>query len=153
MSIKSELMRIQQANPDNILFPADVVEWAKDNPDSALFSAIEWNDQQAADAHRLWQVRQLIQLHVVEGDKTPMLVSLSIDRKGDGGYRSISDVGERPDLREVMLADAFAELERVQLKYARVTELAKVWEETEAAKQRAPERVRRRGRQRESASS
>ena len=43
-------------------------------------------------------------------------MSLSIDRKHDGsnGYRPLADVVARPDLREIMLADALAELDRVQ---------------------------------------
>lgn len=147
MTIKSELLTIQHASTDNILHAGDVVEWARDNPESALHRAIEWNNQKAADAHRLWQVRQLIAVHVVSDDGAPMVVSLSIDRNAAGGYRAISDVAEKPDLREIMLADALAELERVQLKYQRVTELSKVWEEADAVKTRAPERVRRRRRE------
>ena len=69
---------------------------------------------------------------------------LSIDRKAGGGYRKMSDVLKAPDLREIMLADALAELERVQLKYARVEELARVWAEAAAVEQRIGARRRRR---------
>lgn len=138
MSVKLELLRIQQADREHILRPEEVVQWAKDNPESALYGCLEWNNRKAAEQHRLWQVRQLIQLHVLTEDRSPMLVSLSIDRKNrGGGYRSISDVIEVPDLREIMLADALAELERVQMKYERVDALRALWEEAERVRQSA----------------
>ena len=132
MSIKQELLRIQQADPENILRPREVLEWAQDNPDSALHRSIDWDDERAAEQHRLWQIRQLIQLHVVQEDRSPVLVSLSIDRQTPGGgYRAISDVVDRPDLRDIMLEDALAELQRVQRKYERVLELKGLWEEAD----------------------
>ena len=134
MTIASELLAIQQANPDNILHASDAVAWARANPGSALHKAIEWNDERAADEFRLVQVRRLIQLHIVAEDGTPKLVSLSFDRENGGGYRSISDVVKVPDLREVMLLDALRELERVQKKYARIEALAAVWTATEAVR-------------------
>ncbi len=144
MSIKSELLRIQQADPDNVLRPVEVVEWAAENKDSDLYRALEWDDPTAAHQHRLWQVRQLIMIHVTTEDRTPLLVSLSIDRRNEGGgYRAISDVADHPDLREIMLADALAELERVQTKYARVQELAEVWREADKVQATRPRRTRR----------
>jgi hypothetical protein len=151
MSIRSELLSLQHSDPQNVLHAEDAISWAAENPNSDLHAALEWNDQKAAHEHRLSQVRHLIQLHVVNDDSTPMLVSLSIDRRRGGGYRSLDEVGRVPELREVLLADALAELERVQTKYARVTELMRVWEEAERARAIAPEPVRRRGRPRVSA--
>lgn len=151
MSIRSELLSLQHSDPQNVLHVEDVVRWASENPASDLHRVIEWDDARAAHEHRLSQVRHLIQLHVVNDDNTPVLVSLSIDRRRGGGYRSIDEVGRVPELREVLLADALAELERVQTKYARVTELMRVWEEADAARASAPEPVRRRGRPRVSA--
>lgn len=142
MSIRSELLSIQHACPDGVLHASDVVAWAKENAESALHSAIEWNNKKAADAHRLWQVRQLIQLHVVTEDGAPQLVSLSIDRKVGGGYRSVSDVVEKPDLRAILLQDALDELERVQAKYQRVEALATVWQEAETVRARSGSRRR-----------
>lgn len=145
MSIKSELMHIQQADPDNILRPQEVVTWAAENQDSDLHRSLEWDDAKAAHAHRLQQVRQLIVIHVVSNDREPLVVSLSMDRKADGGYRSISDVAVRPDLRDIMLDDALAELDRVKAKHARVEELVGVWREANAVKERTASRRVRRG--------
>lgn len=147
LSIRSELLSIQHATPDNILHAADVVEWAQANSESALHRSIQWDDRKAAHEYRLWQVRQLITIHVVQEDSTPLLVSLSIDRIEGGGYRSISDVLPVPDLRAIMLADALAELQRVQAKYQRVEELQRVWQEAESARreQQQPRTRQRRG--------
>ncbi len=143
MSIRDELLEIQRDNDDNILHPREVVEWARRNTNSALHSAIEWDDQRAADAYRLVQVRRLIEVHVVSGGGDQRVISLSSDRTAGGGYRSEADVIARPDLRAVMLRDALEELERVQAKYERVKGLSEVWEATDAARAKAGVRRRR----------
>ena len=143
MSIKDELLTIQSASEDNILHAEHVVAWAKDRPNSALFAAIEWDDERAASAHRLWQVRRLIAVHVVSTDGAPQMVSLTIDRKDGGGYRSISDVSKAPNLRAIMLSDALDELERFQLKYQRVQELAAIWDEADRVRAQTAQRRKR----------
>jgi hypothetical protein len=138
MSIRDELLAIQASNNEGLLHAREVVEWARRHTKSALHAAIEWDDKTAADEFRLWQVRRLVHLHIVTEGGAPMMVSLSIDRTKGGGYRNTDDVARVPNLRDVMLADALAELDRVQGKYARVTELAQVW--AEADKVRATRR-------------
>lgn len=146
MSIKSELIKLQQKN--GLLRPEDAIEWARSHKDSALYGAIDWNDATAAHSYRLWQVRQLIAVHVVNENNVRRMVSLSIDRvTSGGGYRALDDVMASQSLREVMLTDALAELERIKLKYETLTELAKVWVETEAVKQQQRPRRRRSSRQ------
>lgn len=142
MSIREELLAVQAASADGLLHCAEVVEWAKANPTSSLHAAIQWNNATAADAYRLWQVRQLIQLHVVSEDFKETMVSLSIDRKAGGGYRSVSDVVARPDLREIMLQDALNELERLRHRYGRVKALATVWREVDDAQVKTGRRRR-----------
>lgn len=141
MSIKDELLAIKQANPANMLFAPEVVDWARSNPTSKLHKALQWDDTIAAQEYRISQVRQLIRLHIISEDGTPQLVSLSFDRKINGGYRNVSDVLQSKDLSEIMLADALAELERVQTKYQRVQELTTVWREVEQVKTRRRRRA------------
>ena len=129
MSIKTELLQIQSANKNQVLFPLSVVKWAKAHPKSALHSRLEWDDEKAGHEYRLWQVRQLIKIYVVLEDGSPQIVSLSFDRKGDGGYRSVSDVLTNRQLSEIMLQDALAELQRVEARYQHVRELTSVWTE------------------------
>lgn len=148
MSIKSELLSLQHSDPQNTLHVADAVRWARENPTSLLHGALEWDDRVAAEAHRFSQVRQLIAVHVLNDEGAPMVVSLSIDRKAGGGYRDITDVGARPDLRQIMLADALNELERVRVKYERVQELASVWDEADRISAEVPQPAGRRRRAR-----
>lgn len=140
MTIKQELLALKSASPAGLLHPREAVEWARSNPASALHRALDWDDPHAAENWRIWQVRQLITMHVVNDDGEPQIVSLSIDRKGSGGYRSIDDVVTNRNLSEIMLADALAELERVRLKYARVEALTSIWKEVEQVQTRARRR-------------
>ena len=125
MSIRDELLAL--ADDEGVIFVDRAVDWARGNPDSSLHKAIEWDDANAAHQHRLWQVRQLIKLHVVSESGEPQVVSLSVDRASGGGYRTIQSVLARSDLAEVMLRDAVAELDRVRKRHAQVERLAKVW--------------------------
>ena len=140
-AIRDELLKIKEADPDGLLLAPKAVAWAREHPDSALHGALEWDDQKAGQEYRVHQVRQLIRLHVVSEDGAPQLVSLTFDRSGAGGYRAISDVLKSRELTEIMLADALAELERVQLKFSRVKELAAVWEEVEKTRRRSRSRA------------
>ena len=140
-AIRDELLKIKAADPDGLLLAPKAVAWAAEHPESALHKALEWDDQVAGREYRINQVRQLIRLHVVTAEGEPQLVSLTFDRAGSGGYRDISDVLKSRELTEIMLADALAELERVQVKYARVKELAAVWEEVGRAKRRTRSRA------------
>jgi hypothetical protein len=143
MSIRDELLALQQADPDGILYPPRVLQWAADNPGSATHSALDWDDVSAAHAHRLWQIRRMIQVHVVTEERDPIVVSLTVDRKAAGGYRRIDDVIKVPNLREIMMEDALADLQRMQAKYGRLQELGRVWDAAERLrKNRSKKRVK-----------
>jgi hypothetical protein len=123
-SIATELLKL--ADNDGKISAAGAVEWARKHPKSHLHAALTWDNEIAGEAHRVWQVRALIAVHIVDAEGARRFVSLSIDRT-EGGYRQISDVMSRQDLRKVMLDDALAELERMQKKYQHLQELEVVW--------------------------
>jgi len=129
--IGKELLSLK--NEDGIINPAKVVDWARRHTKSNLHANLEWDDGVAAERYRVWQVRALISVHITDSDGGRRFVSLTIDRKHDGsnGYRSMEDVVARPDQREIMLKDALAELERIQNRYKRLTELEPVWQRAE----------------------
>ena len=135
MSIESELKMIQKQN-GGLLLVEDGVAWAKAHPKSELHSALEWDDKKAGHEYRIWQVRRLISIHIKNEVGVRTTVSLTIDRNNGGGYRDVSDVMKRPNLREVMLSDALDELERIQKKYDGIVELARVWEEADRVRNR-----------------
>jgi|SRR5215467_4369684 len=144
MSIRDELLVIK--NEHETLQAESVVEWARRNPGSEIHGALEWNDTEAANQWRLAQVRRLIAIHVVNVEHGYReLVSLSADRVRDGGgYRHIDDVLGIPEMRDILLRDAFNDLDRLQKKYQRLSELASVWAEKEKAKTRIVRRRRSR---------
>lgn len=140
--IRNELLAIQRISKDGMLHAEKAVAWAQKNKTSALHRQLEWNNSKAAHEFRIWQVRRLIQLHVVMTDGSPQLVSLSFDRTKGGGYRGVDDVISSKELSEVMLRDALADLERMQAKYARVRELTSVWTEVKRVQRRHVARAR-----------
>lgn len=138
--IGAELLKLK--NQDGIINPAEVVKWAKRNKSSRLHSQLEWDDEVAGERYRIWQVRALISVHIVDAEGGRRFVSLSTDRRHDGsnGYRSLEDIVARPDLREIMLKDALSELERIQERYKKLSELAPVWEQADQVRQQRSRR-------------
>jgi hypothetical protein len=129
MSIERELLDLQKAAKDKILRAESVVDFARRNPKCELHSQFEWDDSLAAHQHRLWQARQVIQIHLVDARGDPTFVSLRFDRvRPRGGYRKIDDVLSSKKLSALMLADALADLETVRERYQRVRELTDVWD-------------------------
>lgn len=132
MSIRDELAAIKGGSP--VLRAEDVVEWAKQNPDSEIYKSLEWDDAKAADQYRIWQARRLIAIHVVDEEGERKFISLSIDRTAKGGgYRDIQDIMVDPERASVMLSDALADLRRTRAKYNRLKSLAPVWNEIDKA--------------------
>lgn len=143
MTIRDELMALK--NTEGMIVAEDAVEWARANPASALHGSIEWDDRKAAHEHRLWQVRRLIAVNLVYESGERQVVSLSIDRTRDGGgYRDVGDILPVKPLRDIMLEDAFKELNRIREKYEKLEELAGVWAAAKDA-QTTVKKQRRRG--------
>lgn len=112
---------------EGVINARSAVEWARRRPNSALYSYLEWDDAVAAEEHRVDQVRNLIQIHLVDPLGGRRYVSLSIDRTAGGGYRPTTQVMRREDLRKVMLGDALDDLERLERLYRSLAELRPVW--------------------------
>src|SRR5262245_56790617 len=105
MSIQSELLALK--NDDDLIVAETVVDWARKNPDSEIHGQLEWSDRKAADQFRLWQVRRLVAIHVVDTTGVRQVVSLSVDRsRPGGGYRELTDVLSSKDFHEILLEDA-----------------------------------------------
>ena len=134
--LAKELLKLK--NESGVINPAQAVAWARSHKKSRLHAALDWDDTIAAERWRISQVRMLVAVHIVDQEGGRRFISLSIDRKHDGsnGYRSLDDITARPDLREIMLRDALAELDRVQGRYKKLTELQPVWEAADLARQK-----------------
>ena len=137
--IRKELDGIISSLDGRNLSPADVVDYARKNKESATHAWLEkkgcFDQKQAAANFALLIARDLIRrvTVVVEARddspiKTRAYVSLDTDRAGDGGYRPVRDVLGAADLRADYLKTALRELESLRLKYRHVKELEEVWE-------------------------
>lgn len=122
--VKEELEFVR-SNTNGILRAQDVVEYAKD-PSTELHRHFEWDDNKAAEAHRLNQARMLINVCVivnpVNNKKIKAYVSLKSERKHGIGYRAVVDVLKDSFLTEELMQDALKDLERFQEKYNRLKE-------------------------------
>lgn len=129
LKIQKALRAIAQKHHGHLL-PEVVVDEAR-SPKSPLHSRFTWDDTEAAHQHRLWQARQLISVCVEvladDTDPSPVFVSLSSDRMHGKGYRVMCDVMNDADMREQLLKDALAELNKFQIKYRTLRKLAEVF--------------------------
>lgn len=135
-----ELKRIA-AQSGGVLKPRAVVDAARADT-SPLHSYFEWDDSKAAETHRIWQARQVISVAVDyqkigngEMVETQVFVSLTTDRRDEGGYRVVTAVMSDEDLRRQLLVDARGEMIRFKEKYRRLSELADVFKAIEDAVQ------------------
>lgn len=105
---KSVLMDIAKKN-GGILQVDAVLSEAKDE-NSPLHAHFEWDNSVAAEAHRRYQARVLIQrckITIVESEPTTIraFVSLQSDREAGGGYRMTTKVMDDAALREELMHD------------------------------------------------
>lgn len=109
------------------LRPEKVVRYAE-NPDTALHKYFEWDDTAAAHQYRLKQARDIIRVLVIVDEKsletTRAYVSLRDDRCSDVGYRAIASVLSDKELTQMLLNDAFYDLERFEKKYRTLKNIA-----------------------------
>lgn len=131
--IATELSKIAQKN-DGILKPETVIEEAKPK-NHPLHNDFEWDDTKAGYKYRLEQARYMIRMcvTVVESNNQlkeyPTFVSLSVDRKKDGGgYRALVDVMSHEEHRWVLLRDALNDMTIFTSKYWHLQELSSVIE-------------------------
>jgi len=136
MTIRTELLALK--GDAEFLVVSEAEEWARNNPGSALYRSLEWNDTKAAREFRFHQIRRLVAIHITYDNGQRKMVSLSVDRSRDGGgYRNIDDVLKEQSLTEIMLNDALEELERVQRKYNNLAALKPIWEAIVETKRRS----------------
>jgi hypothetical protein len=95
-----------------VLRRKDVVEFARNNPKSALFKEFEWDDSRAGELFRIEVAGRLIKVHVtvlsspdnVKDVKISTFQSLPKERSDpQGGYRRITAIiNKEPDRMELL---------------------------------------------------
>lgn len=109
MEIERRVLTKIATQKGGILTVDDVLAEAQDES-SPLHKHFEWNDSAAADAHRRYQARVLIQrcrITLVEPEPVQIraFVSLQNDRETGGGYRLTTDVMNDDLRKEELLHD------------------------------------------------
>jgi hypothetical protein len=132
-AIQEALAELAKQN-GGVLTARAVVDAARSD-DSPLHDSFTWDDNEAAEAWRLHQARNLIlRVHVVMENRDGKSItvrawhSLTPDRaEEEGGYREVVRIMRNADLRAQLLIDAKAEMDRFCAKYATLDELAEVF--------------------------
>ena len=128
MTIYEELEKIRTDN-GGLLDPHAVVAEAQSD-ESALHEYFEWDNTKAGHAYRIWQARKLISCVVIEtignNERVTAYVSLKEDR-GNGGYRSITDILSDDELKAKMLNQALDDLEHWRSKYQAIKKLSPIF--------------------------
>lgn len=114
----------------------DVVDAARDEK-SAMHKHFEWDDQVAAGAWRNEQAGHLIRCVTVaivkqDGEPQPTRAFVSVKRDEDRSYTSVQHALSDEDLRQQVIAAAWAELDAWRRRHAELVEFAKLFAMIEA---------------------
>lgn len=118
-AVARELRSLYQKNGRR-LHPEDVVQAARD-PGSVLHSHFTWDDSEAADQYRLLQARKLIATVKItvpaSGGERVVVRAYHALRAEKKGYRHTKDIVTSKDLRDALLSQLVADLDRIKTTY------------------------------------
>ena len=131
----AELEDIKQ-DQGGVITPAAVVERAKDDT-NVLHDGFEWNNDVAADKHRLHEARNMIRsIHLIREDKpvepgVPIYHNVvysnsSEDSKQSKVYMSLTDIMADPIARDDLLKSAINEAIAYRKKYYLLSEISQI---------------------------
>lgn len=118
--------------------PAIVLEEARSTR-SPIHKLIDWDDKNAAEQHRIQQVRVIMGCLIVvvreapEQGPTRALVAVSDEEESGRDYVPIAYALKSPPLRRQLIAEALRDLRSWQRKYRQLRELADVFAALEQA--------------------
>lgn len=99
-------------------------------PETApLHSQFEWDDGIAGEEWRKHQARHIINMLIIRTEKAePIRAFFKIDTsKGCNKYESIKTIVNTPDKHQMLIDQAFRELQAFRAKYSALKELGPVW--------------------------
>lgn len=98
---------------------------------SPLHSCFEWDDSTAAEAHRLWQARQLIAcvitIETLLDQPRPVREYVAVHTPQERCYVQTEVALKDEDMRAVVLAQAERDFRSWEAKYQTLTELADIF--------------------------
>ena len=119
----------------------DVVDYARNNTNSELHNAFEWNDFEAAEAFRRHTAKNLknalytyklespqVEMDDQEGEPLEIPLFINPGHKNVKGHVTTQFVMSDSTLRQATLDKALAELKSFEKRYAFLTELATVFQ-------------------------
>ena len=125
-----------------IIEPQVVIKEAKPKK-STLHSCFEWDDSIAAEKYREDQARYIIRaidVTIIENYNTsePIKAFVHLKELNESGYRQTTDVMGDKRLRELLLKQAFEELQYWSKRYTNFIEFAQIFKIIETFKQKIP---------------
>lgn len=142
--LANHLESIRLRDRRGVLRPRSVVDEAE-SAEHPLHDLFDWDNDAAADKHRLWQARQLIirvrvTIYEHQTETVRAYHSLSSERRqpgedeglgSAGSYRPLTEIMSNEDLRGMLLSDALRDLRTYQRKYQTLVELVPLFEVAE----------------------
>ena len=125
------------------LTPAAVVERARSG-NSALHAHFEWDDQKAAEQHRLGQAGELIRSITVDVTRSnveePKRIRafVNVTTEGRQHYTSTFHALSDAELRAQVIAKAWADLEAWRQRHAELTEFGRIFAAMDATREALP---------------
>lgn len=109
--------------------------------DAPLHNEFEWDNDVAAEKYREEQARGIIRhLQVVVEENKPQKVYCNLIRT-EAEYTTIEKAIRQEDTREMLLRNAFREMETFRLKYESLKELAEIFTVTDKLKEELAEKL------------
>lgn len=124
------------------LLPRDALNAARNNKKHPLYKHIEWDNEIAAEAYRLDQVREIIRIVRVENEETESGTARAFVSVQDHGvaYRQISEIKTNADLQNAVLKAAERDLAAWQARYRELVEICQIVAD---ARERLREKMRK----------
>lgn len=130
--VASEMYHIGKVNGNNEFKPQELVDYARNNPNSELHKCFEWNDTIAAEKYRVNQAREVIRyLRITvptengKTEKTAIRMFVSTNNH-DNNYKATEIVFQNKSEYDKLLAEAMSELQAFKRKYKGIKELGKI---------------------------
>ena len=130
--VANEMYNIGQINGNDEFTPQELVNYARNNPNSELYKCFEWNDTIAAEKYRIRQAGDVIRflritIPTEEGNLQKTKIRLFVNTNNyDNSYKATEIVFQNKTEYDKLLAEANAELQAFKQKYKGIKELGKI---------------------------
>ena len=138
----SELEIIKRNNVYKMLEPPEVVDYARENPDSELHKGFEWDDSKAAEQYRLQQARQIIYniriTKVTEEREEDIIKPIQVEivpythLDGQPGYKHTVEVYKNEDDYNQLKQQAYNDLIYWSKKYSNIVEFEQIYKDIDS---------------------